>query len=231
MKILIVEDDHILSRNIGESLTAEGYFPDLVYDGLLAERKFRRTRYDCIILDVNIPGRNGFDLCRIIRKQDPLVPIIMLTAFGELEDKIEGFECGADDYLTKPFYMRELILRIRSLLKRSDSAGAGQNHPVLSVGDIVLDKAQKKVSRQGSEIKLTPREYQILLKLMENNGEIVSKADLIKSIWGSSFAANTNTIEVYINFLRNKIDKPFEKNTIRTRIGYGYYLDANEDKK
>src|SRR5690625_652072 len=111
MKILIVEDDHILSRNIGEALSAEGYFPEILYDGLLAERKFRRTQYDCIVLDVNIPGRNGFDLCRIIREQDPYVPIIMLTAFSELEDKVEGFECGADDYLTKPFYMRELILR------------------------------------------------------------------------------------------------------------------------
>lgn len=231
MKILIVEDDQILSRNIGEALRADGYVPEMVYDGLIAERMFRRTGYDCIVLDVNIPGRNGFDLCRIIREHDPFVPIIMLTAFGELEDKIEGFECGADDYLTKPFYMRELILRIRSLLKRAENKGSAEKQPVLSADDIILDKAGKKVSRQGREIRLTPREYQILLKLMEKNGEIVSKAELIKSIWGSSFAANTNTIEVYINFLRNKIDKPFDKNTIRTRIGYGYYLEVNEDKE
>src|SRR5690625_6530409 len=115
----------------------------------------------------------------------------MLTAFGELEDKVEGFECGADDYLTKPFYMRELILRIGSLLKRSEKRSGDQNEATLNVGDIILDKAGKRVSRQGREIRLTPREYQILLKLMEKNGEIVSKAELIKSIWGSSFASRS----------------------------------------
>lgn len=231
MKILIVEDDQILSRNIGEALRSEGYVPEMVYDGLIAERMFRRNGYDCIVLDVNIPGRNGFDLCRIIREEDALIPIIMLTAFGELEDKVEGFECGADDYLTKPFYMRELILRIGSLLKRAENRSGSQSEAIMNAGGIVLDKAHKKVSRQGKDIQLTPREYQILLQLMEKNGEIVSKADLIKNIWGSAFAANTNTIEVYINFLRNKIDKPFNKNTIRTRIGYGYYLEVNEDKE
>lgn len=228
MKILIIEDDHTLSRNIFEALKADGFFPEVIYDGLLAERMLKKNSYDCIIMDVNLPGRNGFDLCKLFRDYNNSTPVIMLTAFAELEDKVQGFDCGADDYLTKPFFMRELIIRIKSLIKRSQNAITTTNTQLVS-GNINLNIALKKVSRQGTEIKLTPREYQILLKLMENSGEIVSKADLIESIWGNSFAANTNTIEVYMNFLRNKIDKPFGKNTIKTKIGYGYYLDINED--
>lgn len=229
MKILIVEDDHTLSRNISEALKADGFFPEIVYDGLLAERMLKKNSYDCIIMDVNLPGRNGFDLCKLFREYNNYTPVIMLTAFAELEDKVQGFDYGADDYLTKPFFMRELIMRIKSLIKRSQNASTQTAKTQLITGDIKLNIAQKKVSREGTEINLTPREYQILLKLMENSGEIVSKADLIESIWGGSFAANTNTIEVYMNFLRNKIDKPFGKNTIKTKIGYGYYLDVNED--
>lgn len=229
MKILIVEDDDTLSRNISEALKADGFFPETVYDGLLAERMLKKNSYDCIIMDINIPGRNGFDLCKLFRAYNNSTPVIMLTAFAELEDKVQGFDCGADDYLTKPFFMRELILRIKSLIKRSQNASTQPVKIQLTTGDIKLNIDQKTVWRQDKEIKLTPREYQILLKLMENSGEIVSKADLIERIWGGSFQANTNTIEVYMNFLRNKIDKPFGKNTIKTKIGYGYYLDVNED--
>ncbi|WP_034259956.1 response regulator transcription factor [Aequorivita capsosiphonis] len=229
MKILIVEDDHTLSLNISDALNADGFFPEVVYDGLLAERMLKKKRYNCIVMDVNLPGRNGFDLCKLFREYDSVTPVIMLTAFAELEDKVQGYDCGADDYLTKPFFMRELIMRIKSLIKRSQNASKESLKIKITTGDIVLKKDQKKVLRQGKEIKLTPREYQILLKLMEHSGEIVSKADLIESIWGGSFQANTNTIEVYMNFLRNKIDKPFGKNTIKTKIGYGYYLDVNEN--
>jgi two-component system, OmpR family, response regulator len=129
--------------------------------------------------------------------------------------------------LTKPFFMRELTLRIHSLIKRSkQNYSADTSKSILIADDITLNDTQKKVIRQGKEISLTPREYQILLRLMENKGEIVSKSDLVKEIWGSSFNANTNTIEVYVNFLRNKLDKPFAKNTIKTKVGYGYYLDV-----
>src|SRR5690606_38237462 len=127
-------------------------------------------------------------------------------------------------YLTKPFYMRELTLRIHSLIKRNKRINSGNTHnSILVADDITLDDAHKKVQRQGKEISLTPREYQLLFKLMEKKGEVVSKADLIKEIWGKSFDANTNTIEVYVNFLRNKLDKPFAKNTIKTKVGHGYY--------
>jgi two-component system, OmpR family, response regulator len=226
MKVLIIEDDPTLSKNISEALTAESHNTECVYEGLLADRMLKKNNFDCIVMDINLPGKNGFDLCKDFRLHNTSTPVIMLTAFGELEDKVQGFDCGADDYLTKPFYMRELILRVNSLIKRHKQSNSTttEGH-ILVTDDITLNDAQKKVFRQGKEINLTPREYQILRRLMERNGEIVSKTELIKEIWGRSFDANTNTIEVYVNFLRNKLDKPFAKNTIKTKVGYGYYLD------
>lgn len=226
MNILIVEDDPTLSKNISEALIAEEHTTECVYDGLLAERMMKKNVFDCIVMDINLPGKNGFDLCNDFRQFNTSTPVIMLTAFGELEDKVRGFDCGADDYQTKPFYMRELILRINSLLKRHKQGNSAVlENNTLVADDISLNDVQKKVFRQRKEINLTPREYQILRRLMEQKGEIVSKADLIKEIWGSAFDANTNTIEVYVNFLRNKLDKPFNKSTIKTKVGYGYYLD------
>lgn len=228
MRVLIVEDDPILNKNINEALRAENLNTECVYDGLLAERMLKRNDFDCIVMDISLPGKNGFDLCKDFRRYNTHTPIIILTAFSELEDKVQGFDCGADDYLTKPFYMRELTLRIHSLIKRNKRINSGNAHnSILVADDITLDDAHKKVQRQGKEISLTPREYQLLFKLMEKKGEVVSKADLIKEIWGKSFDANTNTIEVYVNFLRNKLDKPFAKNTIKTKVGHGYYLDVN----
>lgn len=227
MKILIIEDDPILNNNINEILIAENYTTESAFDGLIAERLLKKNTYNCIIMDVNLPGKNGFELCKDFRLYNTNTPIIMLTAFSELEDKIQGYDSGADDYLTKPFYMRELVMRVNALIKRNlhNNVKATKNS-ILTAEDISINEAQKKVTRNGIAISLTPREYQILLKLIINKGEIISKAELIEEIWGNSFDANTNTIEVYINFLRNKIDKPFGKNTIKTKIGYGYYLDV-----
>lgn len=227
MKVLIIEDDPTLNRNISEALAAENLHTESVFDGLLAERLLKNNRYDCVIMDINLPGKSGFDLCHHFRTFNTETPVIILTAFGELEDKIKGFDCGADDYLTKPFFIRELMLRVNSLIKRSKNAQSGaQEKDIIHAGDITIQLAQKKVLREEKEIPLTPREYQILLKLCENKGEIVSKNDLINEIWGSSFDTNTNTVEVYINFLRNKLDKPFGKSSIKTKVGFGYYLDT-----
>lgn len=226
MKVLIIEDDPILSKNIKEAMISENRHAECVFDGVLAEKLLQRERFDCIIMDINLPGKNGFELCRTFREFDTKTPVIMLTAFGELEDKIQGYDCGADDYLTKPFFMKELVLRVNSLLKRNSQTQDFKTENVWIVDDITMNDAQKKVFRQGQEIELTPREYQILRRLMQHKGEVVSKADLIKEIWGSSFGVNTNTIEVYVNFIRSKIDKPFSKNTVRTKVGYGYYLDV-----
>lgn len=224
MNILLVEDDQTLNQNISAALKTEAINTTSVFDGLLAERILKRQSFDCIIMDINLPGRNGFELCRNFREYNTSTPVIMLTAFSELDDKIEGFNCGADDYLTKPFFMRELILRVNALIKRKSALN--NSNPIISVDDIVVDTRTKNVSRKGQPISLTPREYQILLKLLKNKNEIVSKNDLITEIWGTSLDINTNTIEVYVNFLRNKIDKPFGKNSIKTKIGYGYYLEV-----
>jgi len=223
MNILLIEDDQTLSHNICAAFRAEDLQVEPVYDGLLAERMLKRETFDCVIMDINLPGKNGFELCRALREYNGHTPVLMLTAFGELDDKVQGFSCGADDYLTKPFYMRELTLRTAALIKRKSmlkNTAAG-----IHAGDISIYPNTKKVTRQNREITLTPREYQILARLVERKGEIVSKNELIREIWGKHFDANTNTIEVYINFLRNKIDKPFGKNSIKTKIGFGYYLD------
>lgn len=226
MKILIIEDDLTLNKNIHEALSAERFIVEQVFDGLLAERLLKKEKYDCIIMDVNLPGKTGFDLCRDFRNFNTQTPVLMLTAFSELDDKVKGFDCGADDYLTKPFYMRELLLRINALIKRRSSLSDTKNEiKIITADDIVIHLHTKKVTRQEKEIALTPREFQILLKLVECKGELVQKKDLVKEIWGNIVDANTNTVEVYINFLRNKIDKPFGKQSIKTKVGYGYYFD------
>jgi two-component system OmpR family response regulator len=222
MNILVIEDDPTLNKNIAEALQAEGFHVDGVFDGLLAERFLLKKDYQAIILDINLPGKNGYDVLAAFREKDEETPVLLLTAFGELEDKVKGFDLGADDYLTKPFYMRELVLRVQSLTKRKLS-GMGRKN-VLVFEDIRVDLGKKTVERQGKEVILTPREFQILVRLCQTPGELVSKAELIEEIWGTTLEVNTNTIEVYINFLRNKLDKPFHKQSIKTKVGYGYYL-------
>jgi two-component system, OmpR family, response regulator len=225
MNALIVEDDPLLSKNIKDMLASEGFNMDTAFDGLMAEKMLKKRKYDIVVLDINIPQKNGYEVCKVFRQYDDSTPVLFLTAFDELEDKIQGFECGGDDYLTKPFFMKELLLRIQSLIKRTRQP-VNDNAPVLIVEDIVVNQRTKSVKRNNVEIMLTPREYQILLKLVMAKGELVPKQELIKEIWGSAFDANTNTIEVYINFLRNKVDKPFGKQLIKTKIGYGYFLDV-----
>jgi DNA-binding response OmpR family regulator len=225
-KILIVEDDPNLSRNIKDAFIEENIEAEVAYDGLIAEKFLRKENYDCLILDINLPGKNGYDICADFRKYNTTTPVLMLTAFDELEDKVQGFNSGTDDYLTKPFYMKELILRVQALLKRSNPENMlPENNETISFSDITIYPKTSKVLRQGVELTLTAREYQILLQLVMAKGELVLKRDLIKEIWGSSFDANTNTIEVYINFLRKKVDKPFGKDSIKTKIGFGYYLE------
>ncbi len=225
--ILLIEDDPTLSRNIREALTEEQMQVEAVFDGLLAEKLLKKELFDCVILDINLPGKNGYDVCRSFRNYNQTTPVLMLTAFSELEDKIQGFNSGADDYLTKPFYMRELLLRVNALIKRNElNTVQKAENATLVADDIIIYLSAKKVVRQGVEIALTPREYQILLKLIECKGELVSKTDLVNEIWGHTVDANTNTIEVYINFLRNKVDKPFSRQSIKTKVGYGYYFEA-----
>lgn len=222
--ILIVEDDKVLNENIRSALEAEGFQVAQAFDGFIAEKLLKKNDYECVILDINLPLKNGYEVCKSFRQYNSSSPVLLLTAFDELEDKVQGFESGADDYLTKPFFIKELLMRISALIKRS--ARKNEVNDILVVGDLVVNQRIKSVNRSGKEIKLTPREYQILLRLMLAAGEPVPKQLLIQEIWGSAFEANTNTIEVFINFLRNKIDKPFDKKIIKTKVGYGYYLEV-----
>jgi len=225
MKILVIEDEAILNKNICEALSADNFTVESVFDGFLAEKILRREKFDCVIMDINMPKKNGYDLCTDFRKYDTKTPILILTAFNELEDKIKGFDSGADDYLTKPFYMRELILRIRALIKRSELKKENSIDYIFA-DDIIIDLRKKTVKRQQQIINLTPREFQILIELCKDTGEIISKNYLLKQIWGNYAESNTNVVEVFINMLRNKIDKPFNKNSIKTKVGYGYYFDT-----
>lgn len=224
MKVLIVEDDVDLSNNLKSEFVAQGNQAEVAHDGSMAEKMLKKNQYDCVIMDINLPYINGYELCRRFRLHNTQTPVIILSAFDELDDKLQGFESGADDYLTKPFFFKELEARLKILLRRKAS---DENLPIhlLEYANIFIDDYQKKVKRNGTEIDLTPREYQILYKLVWAKGETVQKQALLKEIWGYNFEANTNTLEVYINILRNKVDKPYDRKTIKTRIGYGYYLD------
>lgn len=230
-KILLIEDDPTLAANIRTELLDQGYFIDIAYDGDLGSKLLLKNGYNCIVMDVNLPHRNGFELCKEFRTYNTHTPVLMLTAFDEVEDKLTGFESGADDYLTKPFYTKELIARLKVLLRRNQTTLHTHNADdnLLRIDDLQIDTDKKKVSRNNIGIELSRREYQILVLLAQAKGNSVSKQDLLKNVWGSTFEASTNTVEVFINFLRNKIDKPFQHKLIKTRIGYGYYLDAEGD--
>lgn len=226
MNVLIIEDDPDLNANIKKALEAENFFVETAFDGKIGLKLLSQKEYDCVILDINLPYMNGFEICKNFRTFNQHTPIIMLSALGELEDKIEGYAKGADDYLTKPFYMKELVLKVNVLIKRNalkSSQPAVDN--ILKYDDITLNKSQKKVFRNQQEIELTFREYQIIEMLMEQKGEVLSKKKMLQEIWNTSADSNSNTIEVYVNFLRNKLDKPFGKSTIKTKVGFGYYLD------
>lgn len=224
-QILIVEDDAHIASDLKSRLEAEGFIAEVVYDGLLAEKIFTRKKFDCLILDINIPGKNGLELCKALREQQISTPVLMLTAFGEVEDKVAGFESGADDYLTKPFFFKELLARIKALLKRS--AHLNHQEQRLQIEDLIIDLADKRVTRNHQPIRLTPREFQILSVLAKAHGNSVSKKELIMRIWNTQVEVSTNTIEVFINSIRNKVDKNHAVKLVHTRPGYGYYLSAH----
>ncbi|MCX6352118.1 MAG: response regulator transcription factor, partial [Bacteroidetes bacterium] len=194
----------------------------------MAEKILKQTHFECVIMDINLPHKNGYDLCKQFRTYNQSTPVIMLTAFDEVDDKVEGFNCGADDYLTKPFYFKELLARVKAHIKKSQANPSGIAEKPIVITDLVIDTHTKTVHRAGVKIDLTAREYQILLALAVAGGNSVSKQELIKKIWGSAFDVNTNTIEVFINLLRNKIDKNAAQKLIKTRVGFGYYIDSDE---
>lgn len=223
MKLLLVEDELKVVELIKKGLEENGYFVDFAYDGQTGERMALKNEYDLIILDVIIPHINGYELCKKIRLKDPKTPIIMLTALGSTDDKICGFESGADDYLVKPFEFRELIARIKSLTKRA--SGVSQLKNILQISDLTLDLDKKSAIRDGNNIELTAKEFALLEYLMRNAGRVLSRPEIAEKIWDITFDTGTNVVDVYINILRKKIDKEYDEKLIHTKIGLGYMLE------
>lgn len=222
IQILLVEDDPKLGRTVKEELVTNGYDTDLAFDGKIAETLFNKNTYQLVLLDINLPYKNGWDLCKQFRQKNRDIPIIMLTALGEIHDKMDAFNAGADDYLVKPFHLNELLARVKVFIKRMQKNESMDD--VLSIGELVIDTNDKTVKREGKEIVLTLKEFMLLELLMRSKGRIVSKAEIAEKVWNINFDTGTNTIEVYINFLRNKIDKPFGNPMIYTKPGFGYYI-------
>ncbi|MEO8416903.1 MAG: response regulator transcription factor [Ginsengibacter sp.] len=225
IKILLVEDEKKIADTLSKGLRELNYHVQTAYDGKIGLRLFDSGSFNLIITDINMPGVNGYDLCKIIRSRDQHIPIIMLTALNTTDDKIEGFDAGTDDYLIKPFEFRELLVRIRALLKRTMNQQLPAGN-VLRVADLEMNIDSKEVSRDGKPINLTAKEFQLLEYFMRNRNRVVSRADIAVKVWDIDFDTRTNVIDVYVNFLRNKIDREFEPKLIHTQVGMGYMLKA-----
>jgi two-component system, OmpR family, copper resistance phosphate regulon response regulator CusR len=226
MSILVVEDERRVADLIKRGLETHSYKVDIAFDGMMGRKMAFQTDYDLIILDINLPKINGLDLCTEIRNRDSKVPILFLTAFGTTDDKLNGFDAGADDYIVKPFEIKELLARIKVFLKRSQT-GAFQNF--IRIADLELNSSSKTVSRGGHPINLTAKEFSLLEYLLQNKGTVVPKAELAEKIWEITFDTGTNIIEVYINYLRKKIDKDFSPKLIHTVIGMGYVIKEGDE--
>lgn len=222
INILIVEDERKIADSLKQGLSENGFHTQVAYDGQVGFRLFRHGIYHLVILDINLPEINGYELCKNIRSIDPKVPVMMLTAMSAMEDKIEGFDVGADDYIIKPFDFRELLVRIRALLKRIHSeVSAGAQ---LKAGDLIMNLDTKEVVRDNKPIQLTAKEFQLLEYLLRNKNRVLSRADIALNVWDIDFDSGTNVIDVYVNYLRKKIDKNFDNPLIHTQVGMGYVL-------
>ncbi len=221
--ILIAEDDPRLSRSLTEQLQAEGFEPLPVYDGDMARRAIENRPFDLVLLDLSLPGFDGFALCELIRRKDRNTPVIVLTAFSDIDSKLNAFRLGADDYLVKPVHFKELLAKIQVFLKRAEANPLPVE--LIAVGDLEIDLQRKSVTRGGTAIELSPKEFNLLACLATQRGRVLSKDDLAATVWPDAYGVSPNTIEVYISFLRSKVDKGFERKLIHTRHGFGYTLD------
>lgn len=220
-RILLAEDEAKLAKAIQAELTRVGYEVDVADNGLQADKMFMENDYSMALLDINLPGKNGMELCSDFRKRSANMPIVMLTAVGEIHDKVAAFNIGADDYLVKPFHFDELFARLKVLFKRTDTI---EKHEKLVYEDLEIDFKLKSVNRSGIQINLTSKEFTLLTLLVRTPERVISKQEILEKVWDLSFDTGTNTIEVYISFLRNKIDKPFSKKLIHTKPGFGYFI-------
>jgi DNA-binding response OmpR family regulator len=222
MRVLIIEDDKRVAELTKKALTNNGYIVDSAFDGEEGLSMGLKNNYDLIITDIILPKMDGVAICKALRTQNQDLPILMLTALGTTDDKVEGFDSGADDYLVKPFEMRELLARIKVLIKRSKIQ---QSLPdKLVYADIELDTVTKQVQRNGVSIHLTPKEFNLLEFMMSNPERVLSKPEIAEKVWDTHFDTGTNFIDVYINYLRKKIDKNFDHKLIHTKQGMGFML-------
>ena len=225
MRLLVAEDEPRMANVIARGLRENSYAVDVVEDGDMALYQSSINDYDLIVLDVLLPGRDGFEICRELRRRGLATPILMLTARASIDDRVTGFDAGADDYLTKPFSFRELMARIRALLRRDS-----QLQPeVFEIEDLIINSANHHVSRANREIQLTAKEYALLEHLARHGGRLVSRAEIAAHVWDDSFDPFSNTIEVYINRLRKKIDENHSVKLLHTRRGEGYILEPRKN--
>ncbi|MEO6612231.1 MAG: response regulator transcription factor [Chitinophagaceae bacterium] len=226
VKILLVEDEKKIAETLQKGLMEQHFQVEVAFDGTVAAKIFDTYSFDLVILDINLPGMNGLELCRYMRRKNEKVPVIMLTALSSTDDKVEGFDAGADDYVIKPFDFKELLVRIRALLRRIYQQVQLDN--LITVADLVMNMESKQVTRSGKTISLTAKEFQLLEYLIRNKNRVVSRADIALNVWDIDFDTKTNVIDVYVNFLRKKLDKDFLPRLIHTQVGMGYILKENE---
>lgn len=226
-RILIVEDDSGIARFLELELKHEGYEVDIASDGRTGLDKIENGDFSLVILDLMLPLMSGIEVCRRVRKFSD-IPIIMLTAKDDISDKVMGLDSGADDYVTKPFAIEELLARIRVALKRRSAPKKENNDDVIRCGKLVLSKLQHKVTYDGEEIPLSKKEYDLLLYFMENRGIVLDREKLIENVWGYDFMGDTNVTDVYVRYLRSKIDQKYGVNFIRTIRGVGYIFECDE---
>lgn len=225
MKILVIEDEPKVASFIKRGLEENEYEAEIAFDGKAGIDKAIKDDYQLIILDVNLPVVNGYEVCKVIREKRR-IPILMLTAMGTLENKVSGLEVGADDYLVKPFEFKELLARIRALTRRSNVYNQESN--VFKLADLTVDLISKAVTRGDRRIELTAKEFNLLEYFIKNQGKVLSRADIAENVWNLSFDTGTNIIDVYVNYLRKKIDKDFETKLIYTLVGMGYVMKVEE---
>lgn len=220
MRVLVVEDEIKMARLLKRGLEEEGYAVDLAANGTDALWFAKENSYDAIVLDLMLPDVDGFDVCRSIRQAGQWSPVLMLTARDAVADRVSGLDAGADDYLTKPFSFAELLARLRALSRR----GGVRRPPILRVGDLTLDPATRRVRRAGVSIELTTKEFALLEYLMRHPGHVLTRTRLIEHVWDFAYAGDSNVVDVYIRYLREKVDRPFGSASIETVRGAGYRL-------
>ena len=222
MRVLVVEDDPKFAAAVARGLRLESYAVDQVSDGDAALQHAAVYDYDAMVLDVMLPMRDGFDVCRTLRERGCAVPVLMLTARGQVADRIHGLDAGADDYLAKPFDFMELLARVRALVRR----GPARDSPRLTAGDLVVDTATHQVRRAGQLVELTAREFAVLEYLARHAGEVVTRAELLDHVWDANFEGSTNIVDVYVASLRRKLEQPFNRALIQTLRGVGFKLES-----